>query len=53
MTGFELLAYVVSFSIILGITLFIVGCFVIVINRKRAVEDFKSGREKRKHKIDL
>lgn len=53
MTAFELLAYVVSFSIILGITLLIVGCFVIVINRKRAVEDFKSNHEKSKRKIDL
>lgn len=53
MTAFELLAYVLSFSIVLGIVLFICGCFVIVINRKRAVEDFKSSREKRKHKIDL
>ncbi len=53
MTAFELLAYVLSFSFILGIILCIIGCFMIMINRKRAAENFKSNREKRKHEIDL
>lgn len=53
MTVFELLAYVLIVFIVLCLIIFIGVSIMMVVNRRKAVEDFKSNREKHKHKIDL
>lgn len=53
MTVFELLAYVLIVFMVLCLIISVVVSIMMVINRRKAVEDFKSKREKSKHKIDL
>ena len=53
MTAFELLAYVVTFVLVLGLVMYLAVLIMLFVNRKKAMEDFNSNRERSKHKIDL
>lgn len=53
MTVFELLAYVLIVFMVLCFIISIGVSVTMVINRNKAVEDFKTEREKSKHEINL
>ena len=53
MTAFELLAYALIVFMVICLIISIGVSIMMVVNRKRAVEDFNSKREKSNHKIDL
>lgn len=53
MTVFELLAYVLIVFMVFCLIVSIGVSIMMVVNRRKAIEEFKSNREKGKHKIDL
>ena len=53
MTAFELLAYSLIVFMVICLIVSISVSVMMVVNRKRAIDNFNSKLEKSKHKIDL